>query len=196
MFVFIDYLFWSKMGTVSPHIAFVGVMQTLNSAKQRWQPPPMRQAATARVVVDEAVVGQVLQINPSLARGRTVREVKEALERGEGLTGDSQSVVGASPVVSLNAADSFNRSFEFFIAGKAAAAQNALRVIADQRAALDAQEKQLKKDLAGEIQSFLGLLDKQLVATCAEKILGRYAEFLKLLGHTAQSVLPVHLLRR
>ncbi len=158
--------------------------------QRRWQPPPMeppqkRQAELApKVMVDEKVVRKILQVNPDLRQGRTTLQVKKSLERGEPVQPPPAPIPQAR-----QGASELADSLGFFLRGKAERLRERLTQISARRQALDAEEAQLRQDLAHEVGSFVALLDAQLVETHGAAALATHADLLAVAGLSPARVL-------
>ena len=154
-------------------------METCRSTSHLAPPPStVRSRAPQRIVVDERVVQKVLEMNPSLRRGRSTQQIKEALERGERLTGDTgQRCDGPT-----DRGGALAHAIDAFIANKRQELAARVQTLEAERRALEVAEATERAKVKGEVLSFLSLLDGPLVSQFGGAALSRHADFLRSLG--------------
>ncbi len=182
--------------------AMTGTKQTARaeggSVSKRWRPPPMNEAAgeskTPKVTLDEKVVRKMLQINPAMRDGRTTFQVKKDMEGGQAVRVDKEAPVSSSatptatPAVSGTKSD-LDETIGFFMKGKGAEVQEQLSDLGARRAALEAQEQDLRAQFTADVAKFLSMLDPKIVAMHGVTALSLHKDLLTQLGLTPAAVL-------
>lgn len=156
-------------------------------------PYPAKTPAGRALRVDEAVVRNVLKVNPTLRKGRTTVEVKRALEAGEAfsahqpLPGPKSAQDCAAPLV--GSAGQLSDAFSLFLSGRMQRLDVALGTVAERRRQLEAEEEALRKEAIEQLVTFASMLDSNLLRTHGAAALGAHRDLLERFGLEVETVL-------
>ena len=124
--------------------------------------------------IDKSALEKVLAINPALAQGRTLDELKGHFEAGGGIP----QTVRTPPGYSTFLADELEASFFNCLQTQLGIFRAEYRKIQQEKAAIEKREQELKQQSRTRLASFLSLMDLQAVQAYGKPILEKFSRHL------------------
>jgi hypothetical protein len=138
------------------------------------------------LVIDIALLKRVLDVNPGFAQGRSIMELKQALEEGGSQRTQVDTAQGHKAV---SATQGLRASLQCFVSGHHCELEQDLSDIQKRRDTLRQEEEALKRRVFDALLLCLSSLHPRVSAGLTATTLHEHRDFLKALGMSPKDVL-------